>query len=115
MQPNKSDALAYLNSGSVAPDRYARVVVRFGATLEPYIREYQVGPLPVSSAKLAFLDSIYNKGRGYQRFYNADPEALQAFVDGIGAQVADITKALLNAVSEARDALTMLIFLTRRS
>lgn len=99
LQPNKSDALSYLDSGSAAPDRYARAVIRFGATLEPYIQEYQVGPLPVANATLAPLNFIYNKGRGYQRLYDADLEALAAFTYGVGASVADITQPLLNGVS----------------
>lgn len=99
LQPSKTDALSYLSSDAPAPDRYARIVIRFGATLLPYIQEFQVGPLPVATAKLAPLDSIYNKGRGYQRIYDVDKEALAAFTYGIGASVADITQPLLNGVS----------------
>ena len=99
LQPSKADALSYLNSDGPAPDRYARIVVRFGATLLPHIQEYQVGPLPVATAKLAPLDSIYNKGKGYQRLYDADKEALAAFTYGIGAGIADSTQPLLNGVS----------------
>ena len=100
MQPKKADALSYLDLGSAAPNRYARVVIRFGATLEPYIQEYQVGPLPISNGTthLAPLDSIYNKGKGYVRLYDVDTEALAVFGAGVGARVADITKLLLNGV-----------------
>ena len=102
LRPNKSDALSYLDSRSPAPDRYARVVILFGATLEPYIQEYQVGPLPVNngSTTLSTLDFIYNKGKGYQRVYDADKMALAAFNYQIGASVADITQSLLNGVSQ---------------
>lgn len=104
LQPNKSDALAYLDAGSAAPDRYARTVIRFGATLEPYVQEYQVGPLPVvnGSTSLAPLDYIYNKGRGYQRLYDADAAALAAFTSEVGASIVDITKSLLNGVSQGQ-------------
>ena len=47
LQPNKSDALSYLDNGAAAPDRYARAELKFGATEEPYLQEYVVGPLPV--------------------------------------------------------------------
>lgn len=101
LQPKKADALSYLDSDSDAPDRYARVVIRFGATLEPSIQEYQVGPLPVvnGTAKLAPLDYIYNKGRGYTRLYDVDSAAIAAFATGIGASIADITGRLFNGVS----------------
>ncbi|KAL8725493.1 MAG: hypothetical protein Q9166_007313 [cf. Caloplaca sp. 2 TL-2023] len=101
LQPNKSDALSYLKSTSAAPDRYARAIIRFGATLEPYIQEYQIGPLPIAnrSTILAPLDFIYNKGRGFQRLYDVDLEALAAFTAGIGASIADVTQLLLNGTA----------------
>ena len=101
LQPKKADALSYLDLNSDAPDRYARVVIRFGATLEPSIQEYQVGPLPVvnGTTGLAPLNHIYNKGRGYTRLYDVDAAALAAFAAGIGASIADITRRLFNGVS----------------
>ena len=100
LQPKKSEALSYLNSGSAAPQRYARVVVQFGASLEPYIQEFQVGPLPVAngSTTLAPLDSIYNKGKGYIRVYDQDAAAIQAYTYSISTSVADLTQSLLNGV-----------------
>ncbi len=116
MQPKKSDALSYFDSGAAAPDRYARVVIQFGATLEPYIQEYQVGPLPVvnGSTTLAPLDSIYNKGKGYIRVYDQDAAALLAFTYQISASIADITQPLLNGVSQLPHVSIALIFLVRR-
>jgi len=69
--------------------------------LEPYIQEFQVGPLPVNNASttVAPLDYIYNKGKGYQRIYDVDTDELAAFTYGIGANVADITQLLVNGVS----------------
>lgn len=103
MQPNKSDALSYLDSSAAAPVRYARAVIQFGATLEPYIQEYQVGPLPVlnGSTAVSSLDSIYNKGKGYIRIYNQDAVALVAFLYQISIGIADITQSLLNGVSQS--------------
>ena len=101
LQPKKSDALAYLDRGAAAPARYARVVVQFGATLEPYIQEYQVGPLPVvnGSTTLTQLNSIYNKGKGYIRIYDQDALALSDFGYQVSTSIADITQLLLNGVS----------------
>ena len=75
--------------------------MRFGATSEPYIQEYQVGPLPIAngSTTLAPLDYIYNKGKGYQRIYDLDDEELAVFDYKIGATIADITQRLLKGVS----------------
>ncbi|KAL8775892.1 MAG: hypothetical protein Q9194_003537 [Teloschistes cf. exilis] len=67
LQPNKSDALSYLDSDTQAPVRNARALIRFGATLEPYLQEYLVGPLPVAAGKttVAPLDYIFNKAFAY--------------------------------------------------
>ena len=103
LQPNKSDALPYLDSGAPAPNRYARATVQFGATVEPYIQEWMVGPLPITNGTTLCtpLNYIYNKGRGYQRVYNADAEALAIFNGNVGSEVIDITLRLLNGVSKS--------------
>ena len=77
-------------------------MLRFGATLEPNIQEFQVGPLPVAngSTTVAPLNYPYNKGRGYQRIYNLDTEALTVFTYTIGASIADLTQLLINGVSQ---------------
>lgn len=100
LQPNKSDALRFLDSGAAAPPRYAQATLQFGATTKPYIREYMVGPLPVTKGKttVAPLDYIYNKGQGVQRVYNADPVAQQEFGLQVGASIQNVTKKLLNGV-----------------
>ncbi|KAL9609939.1 MAG: hypothetical protein Q9167_005335 [Letrouitia subvulpina] len=88
-------------TSSAAPDRYARVIIRFGTTLEPYIQEYQVGPLPLTnrSATVTRLDYPFNKGRGYQRVYDLDVEELTAFTYGVSASIVDITQLLLNGTA----------------
>ncbi|EER23430.1 Copper amine oxidase, putative [Coccidioides posadasii C735 delta SOWgp] len=97
LQPNKSDALPYLNGDGPAPDRYARVGIQFKATEEPYIQDYMVGPLPVSHrTKVQPLNYLYNKGVGKQRIYHADINEEVAFYAKIGASVADITLDLWN-------------------
>jgi len=47
--PTKTEALAYLESPlSVSiPEKYARVTIHHGAQLEPIVKDYLVGPLPV--------------------------------------------------------------------
>ena len=103
LQPNKSDAVPYLDSNAAAPKRYAKATLQFGATTEPYIEEFIVGPLPVAKGKTSYsrLDYIFNRpGGGRQRVYMADPLALEAYYQMIGSQVADITTALGLGVSK---------------
>ena len=84
----------------------------FGATLEPYIQEYQVGPLPVTDGEttIAPLNYIYNKGRGYQRIFDLDADALALYNYKIGASIADITQALLGGVSRSLNISALLTF-----
>lgn len=117
LQPNKSDALSYLDAGAQTPTRYAKTTLQFGATLEPYIQEYMVGPLPVTNGtatngttSYAELNYIYNKGSGRQRVYNADALALATFNVEVGAGIADITQVLLNGVSKTRWTLERICF-----
>ena len=102
LQPNKSDAIKYLDQGGPAPPRYAHATLQFGATLAPYIQEYQVGPLPITNqSAVTELNYIYNSGRGRQRIYNADSIPIAEFQYKIGIQVANITQRLLNGVSHS--------------
>lgn len=101
LQPNKTDALAYLDEDGPAPVRYARATLQFNSMMQPYIQEYMVGPLPIEEGSVHYeeLNYIFTSGRGRTRVYNADSEAIAAFNLEIGAQIADITKSLLNGVS----------------
>jgi hypothetical protein len=47
-QPNKADALAYLESGNNRPARYAHVHLSMAGISPPAMRQYLVGPLPVN-------------------------------------------------------------------
>jgi primary-amine oxidase len=42
LQPNKTDALAYLNGTSGPPERWARVAINYGDTDEAQIINYMV-------------------------------------------------------------------------
>ncbi|KAF2233127.1 amine oxidase catalytic domain-containing protein [Viridothelium virens] len=108
LQPNKSDAINYLDNGAPAPPRYAHATVQFGATLEPYVQEYQVGPLPITNqSAVTELNYIYNSGKGKQRIYNADAASIATFQYQVGTQVANITSRLINgtAIGSATDTL----------
>jgi primary-amine oxidase len=101
LQPNKTDALAYLEGHGPAPPRYARATLQFNSQLQPYIQEYMVGPLPINkgSARYEELNYIFTSGRGRTNVYNADGDAIAAFNLQVGTEIKDITKQLLNGVS----------------
>ena len=72
--PPKADVLRYLSSlrPQDVPARFARVTIHHGATMEPVIRDYLVGPLPVApTAEMRPLTEIYHtetlpyNARGY--------------------------------------------------
>jgi primary-amine oxidase len=94
--PSKAEALAYLGSPSSVPrpDRYARVTVHHGARLEPVIKDYLVGPLPVGpQTEMRELTSIYHRNDipFHARGIAINNEIVQ-FLSGMMAPLADATK-----------------------
>ena len=100
LQPNKSDALTYLDSNGLAPVRYARARIAFGAREDAYVQEFQVGPLPVKNGTTSVqpLRSIFNNGSGRYNAYNIDQTALVAFYVQLGQEISDITQLLFGGV-----------------
>jgi primary-amine oxidase len=100
LQPNKTEALAYLDHDGPPPPRYARATLQFNSQEQPYIQEYMVGPLPMSdpSAHYEELNYMFTSGRGRTNVYNADSEAIALFNLEVGTEIKDITKKLLNGV-----------------
>ena len=106
LQPNKTDALKYFDGNASAPTRYARALIVFGATEEPYLREYQVGPLPINNGTTSVvpLDYPFNKPEGgYQRIYNLDLLDIALFNFQVAANISDITMELLNGVCASHE------------
>ncbi|KIJ20486.1 hypothetical protein PAXINDRAFT_7722 [Paxillus involutus ATCC 200175] len=60
--PQKSDVLNYLSSPSSSlPPRFARVVIHHGAALEPVVKNYLVGPLPIGpQTTMSHFTDIYH-------------------------------------------------------
>ncbi|KAG1845992.1 carbohydrate phosphorylase-domain-containing protein [Suillus tomentosus] len=61
--PPKADVLEYFSSLDPrdAPTRFARVTIHHGGAVEPVIRDYLVGPLPVTPAtEVTHLANIYH-------------------------------------------------------
>lgn len=107
LPPNKSAVLPYLNGqDSEPPLRAAKVTIKFGATEQPYLQEYSVGPLPVGSdTRIHPLTFIYNKNIPIQRVYDADEEAIDSFIKDFtnDSDVSGLMKRLLGAVYEGED------------
>ncbi|KAM0198542.1 hypothetical protein ACHAPI_004069 [Fusarium lateritium] len=111
LQPNKTDALTYLEGNGPAPTRYARATLQFNSQLQPYIQEYMVGPLPVQegSTKYEELNYMFTSGRGRINVYNADSEAVATFNLLVGADIQNITKKLLNGTAAGAEDDNLLI------
>ncbi|KAJ7769348.1 copper amine oxidase [Mycena metata] len=100
VQPNKTDALAYLDNGGPIPARYAMARISFGATEKPYLQEFMVGPLPISkTSTYESLDWPTTSGSSKIRNYNADDDLLTQWNLDVTASVADIVLDLLNGTA----------------
>lgn len=108
LQPNKSDALAYLDSNCTSPTRYAKVVLDMRASDDPYYQDIMVGPLPINNATVSWSPLTYpltKKNDGKVRNLDADGEdALYSdWIYPISTTVADITLDLWNGTALGLD------------
>jgi primary-amine oxidase len=111
--PNKTDVVSHIDGGSAAPARYARVVLDNRATVDPYVQDLLVGPLPLDNATASYQPLEYpltRKTGGKVRNLAADDEILYTeWLYVISAQVADITLDLWNgtAIGAANDTMSI--------
>ncbi|KZV72277.1 copper amine oxidase [Peniophora sp. CONT] len=104
LRPNKTGVLAYLDGEGSAPDRYGRAVIYFGATEQPWVQEFQVGPLPISHNSSYFsLDWASTKGAAVQRNFDADEDLSYDFMVNVSISVQDIIQDLLNGTVTGSD------------
>ena len=101
MQPNKSDALAYLDGGAAAPERYAHVVLDNRATVNPTYQDILVGPLPVNNKTTSWQPLTYpftKQSGGKIRNLDADSDVTlyQDWLYKISAEIVDIQRELWN-------------------
>ncbi|KAI0030480.1 copper amine oxidase [Vararia minispora EC-137] len=98
--PNKTDVLAYFAGKASKPDRYARATIWFGTTENPWIQEFQVGPIPITnSSTYASLDWASTKGSAVQRNYIADDALVTEYCYNVSASVQDIITDLINGTA----------------
>lgn len=79
LQPNKTDALNYLDINGAAPTRYAHVVLDHRVSVDPYYQDIQVGPLPIVDGTAVWSPLEYlhtRKTKGRVRDMDADSETL---------------------------------------
>lgn len=95
---NKTDATDYLAKGADEPARWARVSIMFGATEQPYVEDYQVGPLPKPTSYQP-LGYTSTKGSSKILNYDADSDALYEFIYSITSDVKDIVLDLCNGTA----------------
>ncbi|KAK4051493.1 hypothetical protein OIO90_004707 [Microbotryomycetes sp. JL221] len=98
--PPKAQTLEYMDAQAPEPDRFAKVVIYFQASDEPFAEEYKVGPLPISNATT--MTPIVNPSSGTSkiRVYDADFDEQNDFARQHAIEMSDIVKDLLGAEPE---------------
>lgn len=112
-QPNKTDALSYIDGSGPAPTRYARAVIDHKADENPYIQDILVGPIPVVNGTTSWEPLEYTltrKTEGKVRSLEADSEAYDEWLIEVSTSVADITMDLWNASALGYDNDTLSIW-----
>ncbi|KAK8035098.1 Copper amine oxidase [Apiospora rasikravindrae] len=98
LQPNKTSVLPFVAGTGPAPPVYARANLLFGATEEPYMEEFVVGPLPLSNSTAAHPVSFFSnrqkgsKIRVHDADFATDGDLSKAFL----TEAADVLKILWN-------------------
>lgn len=103
LQPNKTNALPFIDQARDEPKRYARATIVFAATEEPYYQEYIVGPLPATNATavkpLTYPFNNQDPGKTkVNAFYLQGPD-VGLFVQRFASDIEDITQEIWNTVS----------------
>jgi len=97
-QPNKTDALSYFDKGGNIPKRWAKASISFGATEEPYVQEFVVGPLPINGDSMFFPDTFGTHGEDAKiRIYDMDDST--GFVHDKVMEMDDVVRDLLESQS----------------
>ncbi|KAJ1329863.1 diamine oxidase [Microdochium nivale] len=97
--PNKTEILPYINGNATElPIRHARAILMFGATENPYVREYVIGPLPITNTTTVspYTFRTTRGGDGKVKIYNADQSKYVDLTASILQEAEDVTKFLWN-------------------
>lgn len=103
MQPNKTDALAYIDGSGSPPARHAHAVINHQASDEPYYQDIIITPLPIVNGTTHWEPLEYPFTRKTEgRVRNLDADVIlryEGWIYKITASIADITLDLWNATS----------------
>lgn len=99
--PNKTDALPYMHSGGSedAPARWAIASLSFGATEEPYIQEWVVGPLPLDPDTTVYYPDTYSTHGAEAKIRIYDMDDSSSFAYGHALELKDVLHDLLESKS----------------
>lgn len=108
IQPNKTDALAYIDGNSTTPKKWAKVILDVRATEEPHFQEIMVGPLPLRNGSVTWQPLTYpltkdNEGKVRNLEADSDDKLYTDWIYPISASIADITLDLWNGTSLGLD------------
>lgn len=100
LEPNKTEVLQLLSGCGRAPARYAKATIMFGATEEPYLQDFMIGPVPITNASTVQPYSFRSTrgGDSKVRVFNPDMDAYANFNQRVLVEAADVTKFLWNLV-----------------
>jgi primary-amine oxidase len=97
--PNKTDAVSYFAGSADIPKRWAIASISFGATEEPYIQEWVVGPLPLNDQAIFYPDTFgTHTDEAKIRIYDMDDSS--GFVYEKAMEMDDILRDLLKSKSK---------------
>ncbi|ORY58360.1 copper amine oxidase [Leucosporidium creatinivorum] len=98
--PNKTDVLDWIDGKASEPPRFAKVILQFQATDEPYLEEMIVGPIESDSSSMTYrpyTEGSTRIGNIRQRNYDADADVVYEFIEKQCSQAATAIKSLLGA------------------
>ncbi|KZS98930.1 amine oxidase catalytic domain-containing protein [Sistotremastrum niveocremeum HHB9708] len=99
-RPPKSEALAYLDEEAKAPQRYARATIHHGYMDPPTIKDYIIGPLPISKeTSLRELTEIYHRDIPFNARGFARAAEMTGFILNFTAPLAEVTQDIFGGVA----------------
>jgi primary-amine oxidase len=102
LNPNKSDALLYLEGKGPAPPKYAQFVAYYGSVEKPYFEKLSIGPLPLSNkTTVQSMGYLSTEGDDGKRLAPSPTQAdkVGRTLDAIQSRMKDIIEDLIGPVS----------------
>ncbi|KAG8156734.1 hypothetical protein KVR01_013339 [Diaporthe batatas] len=114
IQPNKTEALSYIDGDASPPAKWAKAILNMRAFEDPYYQEIMIGPLPINNSTTTWSPLTYpltKSNGGKVRNLDADSEKLfTEWILPITTSIADITLDLWNGTVLGLDNDTLDVF-----